>query len=131
MSHNPPADQKWAERWDQLYEALGAEPRRMIIASLLDGPRERRFPLPDVAESPTQPIDSETLSINLRHHHLPLLAEAGYVCWEDEPFVVQRGPRFDEPAFIISTVTKSIDELPEALVDNCKIFKERVENERA
>lgn len=128
MPSCPSGNQDWAERWDQLYEALGAEPRRMVIASLLDEPRERRLPLPDAAQSPNQPIDSETLSINLRHHHLPLLAEPEYVCWEDEPFVVQRGPRFNEPAFIIKMVTESIDELPMTLIDNCIIFKKRVEN---
>ena len=128
MALSPSADQEWAERWDQLYEALSAEPRRMIIAALLDEPEERRLPLPDAAESPNQPIDSETLSIKLRHHHLPLLAEAGYVRWTDEPFVVQRGPQFEEPAHILEMVSESIGELPSPLIDNCKIFKERMEN---
>lgn len=130
MTLSPSRDRDWAERWDRLYEALGAEPRRMIIASLLDEPEERRLLLPDAAESPNQPVDPDTLSSKLRHHHLPLLAEAGYVCWENEPFVVQRGPRFNEPAFIINMVTESIDELPISLINNCKIFKERVENGR-
>lgn len=128
MTLNSSGNKNWSERWDQLYEALGAEPRRMIISSLLDEPRERRLPLPDAAESPNQPMDSETLSIKLRHHHLPLLAEAGYVHWEGEPFVVQRGPRFEEPALMIEMVTESIDELPTPLVNNCKIFKEKMEN---
>jgi hypothetical protein len=131
MTVSPSNDQDWAERWDRLYEALGAEPRRMIIASLLDEPEGRRLPLPDAAESPNQPVDSETLSIKLRHHHLPLLAEAGYVRWEDEPFVVQRGPRFNEPAFIIKMVTESVDELPIPLIKNCKIFREQVKNARS
>ncbi|WP_135535213.1 hypothetical protein [Halostella pelagica] len=129
MTLDPSEEQDWAERWDQLYEALSAEPRRMIISSLLDEPQERRLPLPDVAESPNQPKDAEILSIQLRHHHLPLLAEAGYVRWEDEPFVVQRGPRFEEPAFIIELVTDSIDELPASLIRNCKIFQDRVKND--
>jgi len=130
MTHRQGNNQEWAERWDQLYDALAAEPRRMIISSLLDEPRERRLPLPDAAESPNQPMDSESLSIKLRHHHLPLLAEAGYVQWEDEPFVVQRGPRFKEPAIIIEMVTESVDELPTPLINNCRIFQERVENGR-
>ena len=75
-------------------------------------------------------MDSETLSIKLRHHHLPLLAEAEYVHWEDEPFVVQRGPRFEEPAYIIEMVTKSVAELPTPLINNCKIFQGWVENGR-
>ncbi|AGN01798.1 hypothetical protein L593_09265 [Salinarchaeum sp. Harcht-Bsk1] len=102
----------------------------MIIASLLEEPKERRLPLPDAAESPNQPMDSETLRIKLRHHHLPLLARAGYVQWEEDPFVVQRGPRFEEPATIIRMVTESVDDLPRPLIDNCKIFQEWVENGR-
>lgn len=130
MVINTPGNQEWADRWNQLYEALGAESRRMIISSLLDEPKERRLPLPDAAESPNQPMDSETLSIKLRHHHLPLLAEPGYVHWEEEPFVVQRGPRFEEPAHIIEMVIESVDELPAPLINNCKIFQEWMENGR-
>ncbi|KPN29394.1 hypothetical protein SY89_00107 [Halolamina pelagica] len=126
MPIDPSEEQNWAERWDELYEALSAEPRRMIISSLLDEPRGRRLPLPDAAESPNQPMDVETLSTLLRHHHLPMLARAGYVRWDDDPFVVQRGPRFEEPAFIIELVTDSIDDLPTPLINNCKIFKDQV-----
>jgi hypothetical protein len=129
MSLDPSGNQDWAERWDQLYEALSAEPRRMIISSLLEEPQERRLPLPAAAESPNQPMDAETLSIQLRHYHLPLLAEARYVRWEQEPFVVQRGPRFEEPAYIIEMVTASIGELPAALINNCKIFQDRAKND--
>jgi hypothetical protein len=129
MSLDPSEEQNWAGRWDLLYEALSAEPRRMIISSLLDEPPERRVPLPDAAESPNQQKDAETLSIQLRHRHLPLLADAGYVRWEQEPFVVQRGPRFEEPACIIRLVTDSIDELPTSLIDNCKIFQEWVKHD--
>ena len=129
MSLDPSEEEDWADRWDRLYEALSAEPRRMIISSLLDVPEERRLPLPAAAESPNQPTDAETLCVQLRHHHLPLLAEAGYVRWEREPFVVQRGPRFEEPAVFIELVTDSIDELPTPLIDNCKIFQNRVKND--
>jgi DNA-binding transcriptional ArsR family regulator len=128
MSFDPSDNNDWAVRWDQLYKALSAEPRRMIISSLLDEPEERRLPLPDAAESPNRPMDAETLCTQLRHHHLPLLADAGYVRWEPEPFVVQRGPRFEEPACIIELVTDTIEELPTALINNCKIFQNRMEN---
>lgn len=130
MTLSSSGNKDWSERWDQLYDALGAEPRRMIISSLLDEPSERRIPLPDAAESPNRPLDSETLTIQLRHHHLPLLAAAGYIHWESDPFVVQRGPRFEEPASIIEMVTESVDELPAPLINNCKIFQETVENGR-
>ncbi|WP_435181475.1 DUF7344 domain-containing protein [Halorussus sp. AFM4] len=129
MSISPTDDWEWAERWDQLFDAISAEPRREIIKSLLDVPQERRLPLPEAAESPNQSMDSETLVIELRHHHLPKLAEGGYVRWDRENCCVQRGPNFAEPAFIIENVLESADEIPESLVANCKIIQEMVDDE--
>lgn len=123
MSVGPTDDREWAARWDQLFEVLSAEPRREIVNSLLDEPRERRLPLPEAAVSPNQSVDHETLAIELRHHHLPKLADAGYVRWEEDPFCVQRGPYFDEPALIVETVTESMDEIPDSLMDDCKVLQ--------
>ncbi|QCJ46816.1 hypothetical protein [Haloprofundus sp. MHR1] len=131
MSTSPSEDLEWAERWDQLFDAISAEPRREIIKSLLDVPQERRLRLPEAAESPNQSIDSETFVIELRHHHLPKLAEGGYVRWERETFCVQRGPNFAEPAFIIENVLESTDEIPESLVTNCRVIQEMVDNDPA
>jgi hypothetical protein len=96
----------------------------MIIFSLLDEPNERRLPLPDAAESPNQSVDSETLAIQLRHHHLPKLAEPGYVRWEDVPFYVQPGPNFDEPTLVVGKIAESADDIPESLVNNCRFLRE-------
>ncbi|MFC3478274.1 hypothetical protein [Halobacterium litoreum] len=124
---NAPREQDWAERWDRLYDALAAEPRREVLRSLTNVPEERRLPLPDAATSPNQSIDTETLRIDLRHHHLPKLADVGYVRWESEPFCVQRGPRFEEPAFVVNTLLDAVDEIPPGLVDNCRILQEMTE----
>lgn len=127
MSVDSPREHDWADRWDQLYDVLAAEPRREILRSLTHVPKDRRLPLPDAASSPNQSMDAETLNIELRHHHLPKLADAGYVRWESEPFCVQRGPRFEEPAFVVNTLLDSIDEIPRTLVDNCVVLSEMTE----
>lgn len=129
MSTSPSDNWEWADRWDQLFDVLSAEPRREIINSLLDEPKERRLPLPEAAQSPNQSIDSAMLTIKLRHQHLPKLADAGYVRWEQEPFCVQRGPNFAEPALIVETVFESIDEIPDSLIDNCKVLQEMAGND--
>ena len=129
MSSNPSGDWGWSERWNQVFEALCAEPRREIINSLLDEPRDGRVALPGAAASPNQSIDSETLAIELRHLHLPKLAELSYVRWEREPFCVQRGSNFAEPAFMIENVFESVDEIPQSLVDNCKIIQRMRDND--
>lgn len=126
---DPSGEWDWAGQWDQMFEVLSAEPRREIIRSLLKEPQERRLSLPKAAASPNQSMDSETLAIQLRHHHLPKLAEVGYVRWESDPFCVQRGPNFEEPAFIIRAVLDSVDEVPDSLINNCKIFRRVNDND--
>ena len=128
MTFYSSGEPNWAERWDQLYDALAAGPRRVIISSLGDEPEERRLPLPEAAMSPNQTIDAETLAVELHHHHLPKLANAGYVCWESDPFCVQRGPRFQEVWFVVETLFESVDEMPDSLINNCKNLREITDN---
>jgi len=122
MAPDSSSEWDWAERWDQMFDVLSAEPRREVIGSLLEEPPERRLPLPDAAASPNQQTDRETLRVQLHHHHLPKLADAGYVVWGREPFEVWRGPHFEEPALIVGSVFDSVDEIPRSLVDNCKVI---------
>ncbi|WP_276253208.1 hypothetical protein [Halomontanus rarus] len=124
MTIDPPRELDWAERWNRVFTVLAVEPRREIIRSLLDEPRERRLPLPEAAESPNQSMESETFALQLRHHHLPTLTDAGYIRWESDPFCVQRGPNFEEPAFFIEAVLGSKDKIPTSLINNCKILQE-------
>lgn len=128
MPRSSSGEWEWAERWDQLYEALSAEPRREILISLSEAPKERRLPLPEAAASPNQSMDPERLSTELCHHHLPKLEEAGYVRWERDPFCVQRGPHFAEPALIVETVLDSVDQIPPSLMNNCKVLQERADD---
>lgn len=128
MTTDPPSELDWAERWNHVFTVLAVEPRREIIRSLLDEPRERRLPLPEAAESPNQSMGSETFTLQLRHHHLPKLTDAGYIRWESDPFCVQRGPNFEEPAFFIEAVLESKDEIPTSLINNCKILQKMTGN---
>jgi hypothetical protein len=65
--------------------------------------------------STSHPTDSERFRLTLYHHHLPKLAEGGYVRWESDPFAVRRGPNFDEPAFVVSQLTGSTHRYPSRL----------------
>ena len=112
--------------WDQLYDVLSAQPRRMIILSLLKEPEGRRLRLPDAAQSANQPMDSEKLRLNLHHRHLPKLAEPGYIDWESDPFCVQRGPHFEEPALVISKLTESTEDYPPRLREECVVIGDMV-----
>ena len=122
MSVNLAGDGGRTERWDQLYAALSAQPRRMVIFSLLDEPEDRWLSLPEAAYSSTQSVRSRRARIRLRHHHLPALADPGYVRWESEPFRVRRGSRFEEPAFVVRKMIESSHAYPERLRDECTVI---------
>lgn len=78
---------------DQLLDALRHPYRRHILRLIADqNPRgEAEF----VAEPPAQTRhEPERLLIQLRHVHLPKLANAEYVDWDAEAGDVRRGPAF-------------------------------------
>lgn len=107
------------ERWDEFMYQLSAQPRRQIITSLMEAPDLAWLPLPEAAVTPDLDIDLERLELKLRQIHLPTMTKAGYVGWTKEPFRVNRGPRFDEPAAVMEVLLSADNELPPALVSGC------------
>jgi hypothetical protein len=112
------------ERWDQFMRQLSAQPRRQIIVSLMEAPRDSALPLPEAAvgDAETAALDGdgvERWTTILQHRHLPALAEAGYVRWSRDPFRVRRGPRFEEPAAVMRVLLSAEDRLPSTLVSGC------------
>ncbi|SDR00974.1 hypothetical protein [Natronobacterium texcoconense] len=108
------------ERWDDVFEALAAEPRRRLVVSLLDEPTGRRISLPDAAT-----LDSMTgrerraFALALKHRHLPVLSDRGFVDWTTDPFCAQRGWRFDEVAAVVDALESNGGELPLSLLEGC------------
>lgn len=107
------------DRWDQFMYLLSAQPRRQIVVSLMEAPEGRQLSLPEAAITPAVSVEAERDEIELHHRHLPLLADAGYVRWTAEPFRVQRGPRFDEPATVMRALLSADDQLAPSLVSDC------------
>jgi hypothetical protein len=108
------------EGWNQLFRALAAEPRRQIVGSLIEAPAERHLELPQAANPPFDRRDPAALSVQLRHVHLPRLAEGGYVRWEGDPLSVWQGPTFEEVAAVFRALYDHAEELPNRLVNNCR-----------
>ncbi|RQG89908.1 hypothetical protein EA462_07810 [Natrarchaeobius halalkaliphilus] len=113
------------ERWDDIFTALSAEPRRQLIVTLMNAPAGRRVLLPDAATTAADSFDLEQLRIQLIHHHLPMLAECGFVDWSTDPFCAQRGVRFVEVATIFTALEARIDEIPDQLIDGYQRFEEK------
>jgi len=106
------------ERWHSIFQALSAGVRRQIVGSLLETPADRSLSLPEAANPPDYRLDPELLKHNLVHNHLPMMARAGFIEWEREPFCVRRGPRFEEVAAVIEAID-SHEEFPQHLIDGC------------
>lgn len=114
------------ERWDRVFDAISAEPRRQIIVALLDSEPEQPVPLPESAANPNVPADPERLRTDLHHRHLPMLAEMWFVEWESDPFTAVRGPNFDEVAVVFEALQAHATDVPDSLVIGCQ----RLERER-
>lgn len=123
MGDRPGDEPSVHERWNRAFEALSARPRRRVVASLVDVPAERRVPLPDAIQPSTLAMDREQLRLELRHYHLPVLADAGYVLWDPDRLTVQRGPQFAEVATFWTTLVDSTDRFPPELVEGCPVLE--------
>lgn len=115
-----------SERWDRVFRTLSAEPRRQVILSLMEAPPGQGVTLPEAAEPPDADVDRDDFEVTLRHQHLPMLADAGYVRWSDAPFSVRRGPYFEEAAAIVESFRANVDELPERLVLGCHYLEQEL-----
>lgn len=121
MSVQPHRDpEQVVRRWDQVFEALSAEPRRQIVSELLDVPPDESVSLPGAAINPNLEIDRDQLRLSLYHHHLPVLERYEYVEWSPEPFRVSRGTNFDEIGVVIDSLHRNAHEIPDLLVDGCR-----------
>lgn len=112
------------ERWNRVFRALTAEPRRQIIVALMEAPSDRELNLPEAANPPFLRRDPEELYVDLIHSHLPALAEAEFVEWEREPLRVRRGPAFEEVAVVLEALQSHADEIPRQLTDHCHRLEE-------
>lgn len=121
MSTQPPrGPERVVCRWDQVFEALSAEPRRQIVRELLDVSPNESVSLPDAAINPNLDVDRDQLRLSLHHHHLPVLECYEYVEWSPEPFRVTRGTNFDEVATVIDSLYQNAHDIPDPLVDGCQ-----------
>ncbi|MCU4753784.1 hypothetical protein OB919_17645 [Halobacteria archaeon AArc-curdl1] len=114
------------DRWDAVFEAITAEPRRQLIVSLLDAPADQVVSLPESAVNPDVPADAERLRQELFHVHLPKLEDQGFIHWDRDPLTASRGPRFEEVAVVFSALHANAVDIPDSLVIGCH----RLESER-
>ena len=105
-----PRQSKKADDLGELLKILSHPHRRRIVTRLHErNPRdEDELELEELAGS--DEFDTETLM--LIHSHLPKLAGAGFINWNQEQQIVTRGARFEEIAPLIDLMIAHQDELP-------------------
>ena len=96
---------------NRVFDALRHPHRRRILLAL-DGHNPRtgdeltREELSDTGE------DRNRLMTKLVHVHLPKLADAGYITWERDGHVIERGPNYGDIGPVITLLRNHQDELP-------------------
>jgi hypothetical protein len=75
---------------DSMMDALRKRPRRVILMTLLGDTTEVSLATLE------RQINDENTRIRLYHSHLPKLANAGYIEWDDASDTISEGPRFSE-----------------------------------
>lgn len=97
---------------DRMFDALSHPYRRRILLLVSEhNPRdEDELSVEDLA---TEEDDLELLTTELYHAHLPKLAEAGYIEWDEDARTIRRGPNFDEIAPLLRLMHDHQEELPD------------------
>lgn len=92
---------------DRIFESLSHRHRRLILLCIQDA---------DVTQQADllfrEGTDPETTELELTHTHLPKLAEAGYIEWDQETGEISKGPRYDEIEPLLDLIATHADELP-------------------
>ena len=102
-------------RWEAIFTALRAEPRRELLLSLRSVGADQSVPLPRSAVGKQSRRNIEAIELELIHHHLPLLADNHFIEWEKQPFQATRGPRFEEILSVVELLMANASFVPESL----------------
>lgn len=112
---------------DSLFRALSHQIRRRVLATLVSTDRSSVTELVDVLagwestdDGPVGPDGWDTLRTQLRHAHLPMLAEAGLVDYDTEAGTVTLASTPDPVTELVTFATayeRTTSELPDRSTD--------------
>ncbi len=97
---------------DDMLKILSNEHRRRLLMALLQSnPQKETDPhLPD--DAVISDAEHDALLVELRHCHLPMLVEAGFIEWKKESREITKGPQFSEIRPLLELFDDHRDELP-------------------
>jgi len=100
--------------WDRLFECLQAKPRRRLLTGLAGRQPTETVHFTELRadeSAPGTPIHAEYV-----HIHLPQLAAAGYIVWDEQSHEISQGPRFEEIEPFLELVQTHSECLPDGWV---------------
>lgn len=92
---------------DRVFDTLSKQHRRHILIELNHGNGVHEQDLIYRGSS------EDENDLQLRHDHLPKLAEAGYIEWDRETGAIGPGLRFDEIEPLLELIEDHADQLPD------------------
>lgn len=96
---------------DDRLEALGRLERRRLLLGL-STPNPHDDPCIDFSTSDRNGDELDPY-VMMRHLHLPVLEERGFVHWDREKYEVTKGPRFGELEPFLQVLREVRDDLPD------------------
>jgi len=99
-----------AVRFDEMVEALADVQRRKLLVALMEHNPQNDSPVVITDEKDANVVDR---LVSMRHVHLPKLAEAGFIEWDEASHEVAKGENFEEIRPLLELLDDHSDELPE------------------
>lgn len=99
--------------FNDLLTIVANDYRRSLLIALLERGRDRKpnVRLPDDVAISDANHDEQVAE--LRHCHLPMLAEGDLIVWHREENTVEKGPRFDDIEPLLRLFYEHDEELPD------------------
>lgn len=102
------------DAWSTLFNCLQAKPRRRLLTGLSGYQPKETIHFTELRhdeQAPETPIHAEYV-----YRHLPELAAAGYILWDEQTHEISQGPRFREIEPFIELLQTHSGQLPDGWV---------------
>lgn len=81
---------------NNMFRAMADPNRRHLLMALLEQDPRSDIALDPVNDVWLSDVDTEYLTIEMDHIHLPMLEESGLIDWDRDTHAVEKGEHFDE-----------------------------------
>jgi len=98
---------------DKLLDILANTHRRRLLVALLEHNPQDDADTPILDDVQFADEDLKAFKVQMQHTHLPKLAEAEFIEWDQETNTVRKGSRFEAIRPLLELMQNHADELPD------------------